>query len=113
MIIPEASTKATSRDSSARRYKEMACEKVIYSGGGFSNVFRMPDYQSVVVKSYLKSYADTVQYGTPAGYRWNNTGVCISFRVWRQALTSLQSRAFPDISANGLVPKVFRPRSCD
>lgn len=35
---------------------ETACETVIYSGGGFSNVFPMPSYQSTAVKAYFKQY---------------------------------------------------------
>ncbi|KAH7883306.1 peptidase S8/S53 domain-containing protein [Phlebopus sp. FC_14] len=60
---------------------EDACEQVIYSGGGFSNYFAIPDYQKNAVSSYLKTY--------PPAYPsniWNSTGI---------------SRAYPDISANG------------
>jgi len=60
---------------------EDACEEKIYSGGGFSNYFAIPDYQKDVVSSYLKH--------TPPGYPssiWNSTG---------------NSRAYPDLSANG------------
>ncbi|KAH0829078.1 putative tripeptidyl-peptidase I [Lanmaoa asiatica] len=60
---------------------EDACSEVIYSGGGFSNFFAIPDYQKNVVSSYLKN--------TPPAYPssiWNSTG---------------NSRAYPDISANG------------
>jgi tripeptidyl-peptidase-1 len=32
---------------------EMACEIVIYSGGGFSNVFPLPDYQANVVRGWF------------------------------------------------------------
>ncbi|KAJ8585970.1 subtilisin-like protein [Rhizopogon salebrosus TDB-379] len=59
---------------------ESACEEVIYSGGGFSNYFRMPDYQKAAVEKYLTAY--------PISYPkniYNSTG----------------SRAFPDLSANG------------
>ena len=35
---------------------ESACEKVIYSGGGFSNYFGMPDYQKAAVEAYLEAY---------------------------------------------------------
>ena len=59
---------------------ESACEQVIYSGGGFSNVFKMPDYQKKAVTNYLSKY--------PPPYSndlWNNTG----------------SRGYPDLSANG------------
>ncbi|EMD37169.1 hypothetical protein CERSUDRAFT_115082 [Gelatoporia subvermispora B] len=51
------------------------------SGGGWSNVFAMPDYQKSAVQGYLKEF--------PPPYPsdiWNSTGV---------------SRAFPDIAGNG------------
>ena len=35
---------------------EGACEQVIYSGGGFSNYFAMPDYQKEAVAYYLENY---------------------------------------------------------
>jgi tripeptidyl-peptidase I len=35
---------------------EVACETVIYSGGGFSNVFEIPAYQYGAVSHYLKTY---------------------------------------------------------
>jgi tripeptidyl-peptidase I len=60
---------------------ESACEQVIYSGGGFSNHFRIPKYQRKAVSGYLKhhrpSYAKDI---------YNSTG---------------RSRAYPDLSANG------------
>lgn len=60
---------------------EVACESVIYSGGGFSNTFAMPPYQKIAVKSYFKNYPPP--YGAD---RFNN---------------STQTRGFPDVSANG------------
>ncbi|KAL6299946.1 peptidase S8/S53 domain-containing protein [Sparassis latifolia] len=60
---------------------ESACEQVIYSSGGFSNMFAMPSYQKTAVESYLANYPPPY----PADI-WNSTGT---------------SRAFPDISANG------------
>ncbi|EGO00779.1 hypothetical protein SERLA73DRAFT_159455 [Serpula lacrymans var. lacrymans S7.3] len=60
---------------------EGACEQVIYSGGGFSNYFSLPSYQSTAVSSFLTNY--------PPPYtssQYNSTG---------------QSRGIPDISANG------------
>lgn len=53
-----------------------------YSGGGFSNVFDLPSYQSEAVTGYLKNY--TPPYNSSV---YNNTGT---------------SRAYPDISALGL-----------
>ncbi|KZP19252.1 subtilisin-like protein [Athelia psychrophila] len=60
---------------------EVACETVIRSGGGFSDIFEMPDYQASAVTNYLTS--------TPPPYPasvFNNSGA---------------ARAFPDLSANG------------
>lgn len=60
---------------------ETACETVIFSGGGFSNVFEMPSYQAEAVTSYLTNF--------PPPYSpdlYNSSGV---------------ARAFPDVSANG------------
>ena len=60
---------------------EEACETVIFSGGGFSNVFALPDYQASAVKGF---FADTPPpYGAD---RFNN---------------SQATRGYPDISANG------------
>ncbi|SMQ45934.1 unnamed protein product [Zymoseptoria tritici ST99CH_3D7] len=61
---------------------EKACETVIYSGGGFSNVFPLPNYQSGAVSGWFQNHNPT-QY-TAAQY--NN---------------SMQTRGYPDISANG------------
>ncbi|KAF9243182.1 Pro-kumamolisin, activation domain-containing protein [Melanogaster broomeanus] len=60
---------------------EMACMEVIYSGGGFSNYFAMPEYQQGAVDYYLTNY-----YPDYPATIWNSTGM---------------SRGFPDISANG------------
>ncbi len=60
---------------------ETACETVIWSGGGFSNVFAMPSYQATAVKHFLSAYPPP--YGAD---RYNNSGLV---------------RAFPDVSANG------------
>lgn len=56
---------------------------VIFSGGGFSNYFAIPDYQKSAVSNYLTKFPPPY----PADI-WNSTG---------------KSRAFPDISANGSV----------
>lgn len=61
---------------------EEAAESVIYSGGGFSNVFSMPSYQTAAVKNYFANHKPT--YGAD---RYN---------------TSETSRGFPDVSANGV-----------
>jgi len=80
---------------------EMACMDVIYSGGGFSNYFAMPSYQQEAVDYYLKTY--------PPDYpatMWNSTGMVSCLRKRDACIIDLsryQSRAFPDISANGAV----------
>ena len=59
-----------------------------YSGGGFSNVFTLPSYQSAAVNNYTTNY--------PTDYSsdiYNNSG---------------NSRAYPDVSAIGLnIPTVY------
>ncbi|KAL8803632.1 MAG: hypothetical protein Q9182_003047 [Xanthomendoza sp. 2 TL-2023] len=70
-IVPGASVTAP----------EKACETVIFSGGGFSNVFPLPPYQSSAVKSFFANHPPP--YGAD---RFNN---------------SQNTRGFPDISANG------------
>ncbi|KAL5531108.1 hypothetical protein ACEPAG_3984 [Sanghuangporus baumii] len=60
---------------------EGACEQVIFSGGGFSNIFSIPDYQKADVASFLKNHPPPF-----SGEQFNNSGT---------------SRAFPDLSANG------------
>ena len=35
---------------------ESACEQVIFSGGGFSNVFSVPSYQEKAVTGFLKNH---------------------------------------------------------
>ena len=70
-IVPGASVTAP----------EEACETVIYSGGGFSNVFALPAYQAAAVDGFLTNHPPPY---TAAQY--NNSGT---------------SRGYPDISANG------------
>lgn len=59
---------------------ETACETVIYSGGGFSNYFGRPSYQSDAVESFLTNYPPSY-----SARRYNTS----------------ESRAYPDVSANG------------
>ncbi|PCH37568.1 subtilisin-like protein [Wolfiporia cocos MD-104 SS10] len=61
---------------------ESAAAEVIYSSGGFSNVFAMPDYQKSAVEGYLAKYPPPY---SPDIYNASGT-----------------SRAFPDLSANGV-----------
>jgi len=59
---------------------EVACQDVIFSGGGFSNQFKMPGYQKPVMakwRAYKPNYPPSV---------WNSTN---------------SSRGYPDLSANG------------
>ena len=70
-IVPGASVTAP----------EEACETVIFSGGGFSNVFDLPSYQAAAVDEFLTNH--------PPPYtaaQFNNSGT---------------SRGYPDVSANG------------
>uniref|UniRef100_A0A0W0G632 tripeptidyl-peptidase II n=1 Tax=Moniliophthora roreri TaxID=221103 RepID=A0A0W0G632_MONRR len=60
---------------------ESACEQVIFSGGGFSNIFSIPAYQENHVAEYMKN--TNLSF---SGSHYNSTG---------------KSRAFPDLSANG------------
>jgi len=69
------------QDLVTKTQPEMACETVIYSGGGFSNVFPLPDYQKSAVRTWFAEHPPP--YGAD---RFNN---------------SQQTRGFPDISANG------------
>ncbi|KDR82525.1 hypothetical protein GALMADRAFT_828163 [Galerina marginata CBS 339.88] len=62
---------------------EGACEQVIFSGGGFSNIFQMPSYQANAVNAYVKAHL------TPSPFlpgQFNNSG---------------NARGFPDVAANG------------
>lgn len=61
--------------------EEIACETKIFSGGGFSNLFALPDYQASAVKSWFSNHPPP--YGAD---RFNN---------------SQTTRGIPDISANG------------
>jgi len=68
-------------NGSSVRDPESACERVIKSGGGFSNFFEVPDYQKSAVDNYFTKYNPPY---TSAQYNNSRT-----------------SRGFPDISANG------------
>ena len=90
---------------------EMACMEKIYSGGGFSNYFAMPEYQKDAVDYYLTNY--------PPSYPstiWNSTGtVGVPSCLASYANKVFQSRAFPDISANGanyVIAVCKQARSC-
>lgn len=60
---------------------EEACETVIYSGGGFSNVFAIPSYQASAVATYFTSHKPTF-----TATQYNN---------------SQTVRGYPDVAANG------------
>ncbi|KAJ3512115.1 hypothetical protein NLJ89_g3712 [Agrocybe chaxingu] len=62
---------------------ESACMQVIFSGGGFSNIFPMPSYQTNAVNAYIDAHL------TPSPFapgQFNNSG---------------NARGFPDVAANG------------
>ncbi len=57
---------------------EGACEQVIFSGGGFSNFFEIPDYQTAAVNSFLKNHPPPF-----TSAQFNNSGkVCLSLKVY-------------------------------
>ncbi|KAF8576121.1 subtilisin-like protein [Ramaria rubella] len=60
---------------------EGACEQVIFSGGGFSDIFAMPDYQKADVESFLKNHPPPF-----SAAQFNNSG---------------KARGYPDLAANG------------
>ncbi|KAF8964244.1 Pro-kumamolisin, activation domain-containing protein [Flammula alnicola] len=60
---------------------EGACEQVIFSGGGFSNIFPIPSYQTTAVNTFLTAHPPPF-----TAAQFNNSG---------------KVRAFPDLSANG------------
>ncbi|KAJ7595053.1 subtilisin-like protein [Mycena floridula] len=62
---------------------EGACEQVIFSGGGFSNIFTTPFYQKEAVNTFLTNFKADPPFSTAL---FNSSG---------------NSRAFPDLSANG------------
>ena len=50
---------------------EQACDIVIFSGGGFSNVFSTPSWQKDAVSTYLKKFAPALGY---AAGTFNSSG---------------------------------------
>ena len=68
-------------NGSSVRTPESACQTVIFSGGGFSNVFAMPSYQQKAVANYFANFAPPY-----SANQFNN---------------SKNVRGFPDVSANG------------
>lgn len=68
-------------NGSSVRSPESACEEVIFSGGGFSNVFAMPSYQQKAVATYFADSAPAY-----SAQQFNN---------------SKAVRGYPDVSANG------------
>ena len=69
-------------NGSTVRTPESASQRVIFSGGGFSNVFALPSYQEKAMATYFQQHAPP--YGAD---RFNN---------------SQKVRGFPDVSANGV-----------
>lgn len=80
-VTSVGATQVKSGGSVTATSPEQACETVIYSGGGFSNVFAMPSYQSSAVKAYYKSHAPSY-----TSTQYNN---------------SQTVRGYPDVAANG------------
>ena len=77
---------------------EGACEQVIFSGGGFSDFFALPDYQATAVTNFLTNHPPPF-----TSAQFNNSGV-VSELARTPVLgysSGFQVRGFPDISANG------------
>ena len=85
---------------------EQACEEVIYSGGGFSNYFGMPDYQKDAVGGWLQQHK--AEYVDKYGNRWNSTGtvrdgcklggVTFAHVCYRAVLTQISRQMEPTMS---------------
>ncbi|TAQ88670.1 hypothetical protein B7494_g2997 [Chlorociboria aeruginascens] len=69
-------------NGSTVRDPESASETVIFSGGGFSNVFAMPSYQKSALSEYFTSHLPTY-----SSAQYNNSQL---------------TRGYPDVSANGV-----------
>ncbi len=80
-ITAVGATQMKSGASVTAQSPEQACEEVIYSGGGFSNVFAKPSYQSSAVASYFAWHKPSF-----TATQYNNSG-CV--------------RGYPDVAANG------------
>lgn len=80
-ITSVGATQVKSGASVTSTSPEEACATVIYSGGGFSNVFPIPSYQASAVASYFANHKPSY-----TAKQYNNT----------QA-----TRGYPDVSANG------------
>ena len=63
---------------------ESACEQVIYSGGGFSNVFPLPGYQKDAVANYFKNYKPVYN-----STQYNNSQITRGFPDLRCVTTSV------------------------
>ncbi|KAB5547236.1 Pro-kumamolisin [Coniochaeta sp. 2T2.1] len=68
-------------NGSSVRSPESTCQDVIFSGGGFSNVFALPEYQRRAMETYYAEFAPP--YGAE---RFNDSRLV---------------RGFPDVSVNG------------
>lgn len=80
---------------------ESACASVIYSGGGFSNVFAQPSYQSSAVSSYFASNAPSYSKLSLPHHLPHANNANIRLPASAQYNNSQQTRGFPDVSANG------------
>jgi tripeptidyl-peptidase-1 len=79
-ITPVSATQVL--NGSTVRSPESASERVIFSGGGFSNVFQMPSYQKSTMAAYFSQHAPPYRAD-----RFNN---------------SQNVRDYPDVSAIGV-----------
>lgn len=77
-IVPDTTIGPTPSNGTS---PEQACATVISSGGGFSNVFGIPDYQRDAISSYFQNHAPPF-----SSSQFND---------------SQATRGFPDVAANG------------
>ena len=78
---------------------ETACDRVIYSGGGFSDIFSMPSYQTAAVTNFLKEHPppySAAQFNNSGKVRYYPISV-----VGHLVIHLFKARGFPDLSANG------------
>ena len=76
---------------------EGACEQVIFSGGGFSNFFAMPDYQATAVTSFLTNHPPPF-----TSAQFNNSGN-VGFFPGEMA---------PDLLTNGIFCRLVDSLTC-
>ncbi|OJJ42265.1 hypothetical protein ASPZODRAFT_77390 [Penicilliopsis zonata CBS 506.65] len=78
----------TIREGKETALERMRGETVLSSGGGFSNIYPMPDYQAQAVNMYLQHY--------PPSFSSHGNSETVA-----EALFNRSGRAYPDVAAVG------------